>query len=70
MYGGTGMELFQWPGFVQLSLDDFSLRTEVVALAGLETGEISLAPGSCVLVVDMEGNIYRYPETRSEWKCE
>ena len=70
VYGGTGMELFQWPGFVQLSLDDFSLRTEVVALAGLETGEISLAPGSCVLVVDMEGNIYRYPETRSEWKCE
>jgi hypothetical protein len=70
VYGGTGMELFQAPGFAQLSLGEFSIATEIVDLAGLETGQISAHSDACAVVVDMVGNIYRYPERRSEWRCE
>ncbi len=70
VYGGTGMELFLWPGFAELSLDNFSVSSEVVNLAQLESGELGPGAGDCVVVVDMEGNIYRYPQRRSEWKCE
>ena len=70
VYGGTGIELFQWPGFAQLSLNRLSLRTEVVELVQLDTGQISLGSNICVAVVDMAGNMYRFPKMRSEWDCD